>query len=291
MSLLFRKRSIARAVAGELSHQSAESLRGHLRGCAPCRAHYDELMGTLVLLNPAGAADREKARLMRALDQVPVGGRQDDAATLGTSARPAVPPRRFWIPLVLVPTGAFAAWMFASLRAPAPTLPDDDIVWRGSTGDVQAQAQAPAETLLVYASRRASQGARDPVRLAGEIPASGECRVSVEDYVQFSAKGLRTPAHVTIAARDTSGRVQILIPRPGANAPLLQPAAVPKAIGPSLDLKPTGLVGVVRLYAVFSAKELDDVALQAAIAATTVVDAGARNSSVHMTTGTLLITP
>ena len=73
MSLFLRKRDIERAVLGELAPPAERRLFEHLRGCAPCRAHYDQLAGVKSIVDgSAMARARERARLIAAVDELRV---------------------------------------------------------------------------------------------------------------------------------------------------------------------------------------------------------------------------
>src|SRR4051812_39767805 len=107
MSLWRWKRTLVRAVAGELSSQEELRLREHLRGCADCMTFYDRLVETEEGLanlrhgtgggHGAGAsatsAAREEARLREALgfpsSPLVTAGRADDNLSRGHAAASA----------------------------------------------------------------------------------------------------------------------------------------------------------------------------------------------------------
>ena len=60
--IVFYRRRIVRAVAGDLSAAQETRLRAHLRGCAACRSLYD----SLALVAEAAAADAAVAGTTRA---------------------------------------------------------------------------------------------------------------------------------------------------------------------------------------------------------------------------------
>ncbi len=189
MSLLFRRRAILRAVAGELSASDERRLRTHLARCPACRDYYDRLTLTARALS-AGAdrtpdeRNRELARLTEAL-----------------GPRSSPPQRRFgaW---VLVPAALAAAAVFAVLPS---GVREDDVAFRG--GDAGPTGTA---SLAVYASRRAD-GGHGPVRLVADLPGSGEARLSREDFVQFRPRCQRTPCHAVVVGVDASGNARVYL--------------------------------------------------------------------------------
>lgn len=158
MTLLFRRRQLEAAVAGELSaHDDAEVLV-HVRGCVSCRAHYDALVLAQRALEgvPVSRVELERER------------RRLEASLSGAPAR-----RRNVMP-VLVPALALAAALIFFVARP-----DDvpEVTERG--GD---EAAAPFVVSVYAKSKEGSAKAR----LAAELPASGEARVSARDWVQVS---------------------------------------------------------------------------------------------------------
>jgi hypothetical protein len=230
MSLIWRRRAIARAVAGDLSPAAEVSLRAHLRGCQPCRRHYDALSLVATAAAPSAGAGRERARLM---------------AALGQKAAPPKP-RSWRVPLVLVPTAAAAALVIVLAR-PRVEQPEN-VSWRGddhaAADDARARAARASLSLRLYARRKAPSS---PVRLVGEVPGSGELHVSAQDELQLAYAGLTEPRHLVVVAVDEAGRVQRYYPRSNEAAPL-SPTREPRLLGPPLALNTRGrlrLVGVV----------------------------------------------
>lgn len=234
MSLLWHRRAIARAVAGDLAPAADARLRAHLRGCASCRAFYDQLSGAAeAMAQPAAAsraAARERARLERALAGPP------------TVAQPGKVPARFrarrnWLVAgaVLAPAAALIVWLGRTPRPlPAETAPTPagDIGWRGAPSEEPAARPA----LVVYASRRDAAGGRAPLRLVGELPGSGTLRVARADFLQFGVRGLSGAATVTISARGEDGAVHNFLPRAGSAPPTTRAGTSAAVIGPSFDL-------------------------------------------------------
>jgi hypothetical protein len=231
MSLIWRRRAIARAVAGELSPAREASLRAHLARCAACRRHYDALSLVAAAAASAAGAARERARLM---------------AALGKTA-PA--PRRARWPIILVPAAAAAAALLF-LRPHPP-----DIAWRGDPTPDDRAARASL-SLRVYARRKA-----EPVRLVGEVPGSGELHVSARDQLQLAYAGLTEPRHLVVLAIDGSRRVHRYYPRDSATTPL-PPSREPRLLGAPVDA--SDLRGRTRLLAVVSKTPLDPAAVAAA---------------------------
>lgn len=243
MSLLLHRNEIARAVLGELPPSDEERLRAHLRACAACRGHYDTLAAaSRAVGGGAGEAARERARLFAALDR-------------GASATP--PPRRSraWlgVGLALAPAAAVVLW----LARPAP---EPEVTLRGGAETTAAQ---PAATVVLYASRRTGASTRGPLRLVGELPGSGEARVSLDDYLQLAVRGLRAPAHARVAVVEQSGAVKTLV-----GDTLLAPkgAGVPVTLGGSVDVARAMAAGPARIVALFSDAALDEAAVRDAVA-------------------------
>ncbi len=258
MSLLFHRRTIERAVAGDLSPADETRLRAHLRGCAPCRAYYDGLSATAEGLAASGGRvgeERERARLLVALGSQPAAG---NARAPGRSG----PRARRWWPAALLIAPAAAALLL--LARPTPHDASSDVTWRG--GGAATEATAVPATLLVYASRRESGGDPGPVRLVADLPASGEGRVTLSDYVQFSVRGLRSAAFTTVLGIDDAGALHLYAPRPGTPPVATAPSDRPVPVGPSVDLRRGHRPGRLRLYALFSAAPVDEARLRAAAA-------------------------
>ncbi|MFL5304809.1 MAG: anti-sigma factor family protein [Polyangia bacterium] len=258
MSLLFHRRTIGRAVAGDLSIAEETRLRAHLRRCAACRAYYDGLSATAAGLAASGgrvAEERARARLVAALGTQPaVGG----ARAPGMRA----PRARRWWPAALLIAPAAAALLLVARPAPhAPTQARTDVTWRGGADD---EAMAVPATLLVYASRRARGGDPGPLRLVADLPASGEGRVTLSDYVQFSVRGLRSAMFTTVVGIDDAGALHVYAPRPGTAPVATAPSDRPVTVGPSVDLQRGHRPGRLRLYALFSPVPVDEARLRAA---------------------------
>jgi Putative zinc-finger len=173
MSLWWRKRAIAAAIAGELSPRAETALRTHLASCEACRRRYDEQ--TLVAQSLRGGVsggehDRTLGRLLLQLD----------APTL----RPTATPRWAW---ALVPALAVAVAMVVWWPDAPPT-----VVWRGG------EPTAARGGFKLYAKPMTADA---PVRLVGEVPGSGELRVRSTEWVQIRL-GPTTPG-VVVAVHDT----------------------------------------------------------------------------------------
>lgn len=243
MSLLFHKSEIARAVLGELAPPDEERLRAHLRACAPCRGHYDALAAaSRAVGGGAGDVARERARLLGALER-------------GPSAPAPARRSRAWLVagLVLAPAAAVVLW----LARPAP---EAEVTMRGGA---ETTASQPAATVVLYASRRTGPATRGPLRLVGELPGSGEARVSLDDYLQLAVRGLRAPAHARVAVVDQAGAVKTLV-----GDTLLAPkvAGVPVTLGGSVDVARALTAGPARIVALFSDAALDEAAVRDAVA-------------------------
>lgn len=277
MSVLFYRGRISRAVTGELPAAAEENLRHHLRGCRRCRAHYDRLSLLAEGLGAAGGSlaprlsqRRARDRLLLSLD----GG----GAVSPPEARSAL--RRWWPAaalLVAVPVAAVLFMVAKPARREAPA----DITWRGESAvdahaastesgseplkpGVAAPAPAPA-ALLIYASRKEGGGRPGPVRLVADLPASGEGQVSLSDYVQFSVRGLATPAFITVVGVDDNGTLHVYVPRPGSGAgPIRADEQRPISLGPSIDLQKGHRPGRLRLHALFSLQPIDEAQLRRA---------------------------
>lgn len=259
MSLLFHRHAITRAVAGELSVEAERTLREHLRGCTACRAHYDSLARVMeAVATTAGRADtradeRARARLMASLPD----GAAEAAGAFGRGQRARVP-RWTWGAVGLVPAVALALF----LLRPAPTTHEYQAM-RG--GQDTTEPSAPA-VLLIFASRKDSGHGHGPVRLIAELPASGEGRVSMDDYVQFSVRGLHAPAFVTVVGVDDAGDVHTYVPRAGTPPPRPTPSASATSLGASIDLARGHRPGRLRIYGLLSAEPLSPERVRAAAA-------------------------
>ena len=285
MSLLLHRRAIARAVAGELSADAERSLRDHLRGCTACRAHYDQLASTAeAFALSAGRADtradeRARARLLEAL-AAPFDGKA------GGRARPASS-RWTWAAVGLVPAAALAVVL---LR---PALRSDPAGYQAMRGGGEgAEPSAPAE-LLIFASRKDTGSGHGPVRLVAELPASGEGRVSLDEYVQFSVRGLHAPAFITVVGIDDAGDVHTYVPRAGAPPPHPAPSSGAISLGASIDLAHGHRPGRLRIYGLLSAEPLPPEQVRAAAARVdrTRPGAPALDLAVPQVSGLLTIAP
>ncbi len=282
MSLLFRRRTIARAVAGDLPPETEATLRAHLRGCARCRGYYDQLSGTaegLSLSSSARVADtRARGRLLAAL------GGETAPEMPGAPATRATRARRWWGAALLIAPAA-AALLFLARPAPRHLA---NVTWRG--GD---EGTAPPAALLVYASRKGGGGNPGPVRLVADLPASGEGRVTLSDYVQFSVRGLRTVMFTTVLGIDDTGGLHLYAPRPGTPPVALRPGDRPVSLGPSVDLQRGHRAGQLRLYALFSPEPIDEARLRAAAARVDPASPGVPplDLPVAQVSGVLLVSP
>jgi hypothetical protein len=275
VSLLVHRRAIERAVLGELAPLAEMRLRAHLGGCPRCRAHYDGLARTAEALGGGrAAAARARARLFAALDA------PAPTATPEAPARePLVHRRRAWLgaSLALVPAAALVMLWLSRGR--------DEVTLRGGG----ASEAAPPATLVLYARSKASKRNQPSIRLAGELPGSGEARISMDDYLLFGLRGLRAPTHVRVSAVDEHGRVQDYV---GDTA--VAPAPGPLTLGRSIDVSRAHEPGRLRLVALFSEKKIDDAAVRAAVARLEAprTDRGpADETGTSLVTGLVVISP
>lgn len=271
MSLLFHRRAIERAVAGEMTGGEELVLREHLTGCARCRGHYDRLVLAVRALRSDASASateraRESARVFAAIDV----GRPD--------ARPALAPVRTfsgWLE-ILVPAATAAAILLAVATGLPGTPADRDVGWRGipAGGERARPLQGPGEAgesdlgLIVYASRKEG-GEPGPVRLVAELPGSGEGRLSVAEYVQFSYRHRRDRTYLYVVGLDARGEFHVYHPlREWSDAGPLARAAAPRPLGPSVDLERRHAAGLLRVWALSANAPLDrDQVERAALAA------------------------
>jgi hypothetical protein len=242
VSLLLHGRAIARAAAGELPAADEAKLREHLRKCARCRARYDELSRTARAVGDgAAAAARERERLFAALDAPKVAAR---------GAR-----RWVWASgLALAPVAAVIVWF--ARPTPAPVAPADQVTMRGGA----EPAAPPPATLVMYATRRLGPASHGPIRMVGELPGSGEARLSLGDYLQLGVRGLKEPMHVRVVGLEQDGRTHEY-----AGDTLLMPSAATVTLGGSVELARAHAPGRLRVVAIFSEKKVDDEAVRAAI--------------------------
>jgi hypothetical protein len=248
MSLLLRKRDIARAVLGELTPGAEARLYDHLRACAPCRARYDQLANAKSFLDGRAATHaRAHARLVAALD----GLREGNAA-------PDRRRRPRWLPalFVLAPAAAILLWIAKPAAPPFKAV--EDVTARGGPGS--ATSPAPP-TLVIYASRKTGPTAHGPVRLVAELPGSGEARVSLADYLQLGVRGLPGVAHVRVVGIDARGALHDYLPDTVA-----APAPGAATLGRSVELARDHAPGRVKVFALFSEQAVDDRAVKDAVA-------------------------
>jgi hypothetical protein len=228
VSLLFHRRRILRAVAGELRAADEQRLRQHLAGCEACRKFYDRTSQAAEALGATGAR-RERDRVLSAL---------------APALAPAVSNR--WAPALAVAAAAgLVLWLGSTADRPG-------VAWRGA-GD---EARAPVR-LLLHASRKGDPGtANGPLRFIADLPGAGEGRVSTRDYLQLSYVGLKAPAYALVVAIDEAGAEHQYVPRPDAEALKVEPTDRAKGLGPSVYLgrqRP----GKFRVFGVFSDAPLD----------------------------------
>jgi len=261
VSLWRYRRAIERAVAGVLPAAAERTLRAHLAGCTACRAHYDHLAVAAEALAPAATHRHERLRLQAALNQTIHPARMP----VPTSAQSSVQRLRWlrWTPLLLAPVAALFL-LVRPTRTPSPgdmldgTRPGE-IAWRG-----RADAPATEIGLLVYAGRRADGGVT-PVRLVADFPGSGEGKLHLDDYVQFSVRGLRQASYVTIVGLDERGEVHMYAPRPDVPARPVAPDARPVTLGPSINLSVKHHTGRLRLFAVATTAPVGGADVMAAV--------------------------
>jgi len=269
------------ATRGEIGTVDGEAGISASNGSAPV-----PVSGTL------SAAARERARLMAALPS------SEDARAGGVAAAGAPPPRTararrpVWAAALLVPAAA-ALWLVVRpVSAPPPSVRPDggvaSVAWRGSPSGDDA---APSATLLVFASRKVGGGPGDGgparsrartsatskspsidaapvphVRLVADLPASGEGRVSRDDFVQFVLRGLQAKAFVTVIGIDDAGEVHTYVPPAGGAVSGHEPSASSISLGSSVDLGAGHRTGRLRLYALMPAAPLDPARIRAAAA-------------------------
>jgi hypothetical protein len=240
---LWRRRgTIERAVAGELSPPREQVLREHLRGCDDCRGYYDQLVRIMAVLAPGVEHKREGSRLSLAVGTA-------DAPVVSPPARSVSSSRMRWLgssSLVVAAAAAVLLFVWRPFQT-AQQAADGEIGWRGGGDESTADWG-----LLVYASRRTNGDTQPTVRLVADLPRSGEGRLNLDDYVQFSVRGLRQVAYVTIVGLDEGGEVHLYAPRPEAPRRPLALAAdgAPRMVGPSIDLSVKHRSGRLRLFAV-----------------------------------------
>jgi hypothetical protein len=271
VSLLWRRRSIERAVAGLLPVADERRLREHLGRCPGCQSHYDRLsLAARALAGDASvpsssAASRQRARLVLALTGAtggPVARSRRRVLAIGAPAVAAV--------------GLAGLWL--ALRPPI-TQPDA-VTWRGP---VESQAATVRASLLVFASPKGAAERR--VHMVAEFPGSVEGTVSADEYVQFTYRHGMERAFVNLWGVDAAGAIRRYFPRPGSPATPLPPTRDARPLGPSVDLG-RHPVGPLRLHAFFSDGPLDEGRVRDALARREGSALGA-----HEITGTLLVKP
>lgn len=267
MSLLLRKRAIERAVLGELPPPEAEGLRRHLSGCDACRAHYDRLtLAKEALDGGASAQARERDRLLAALDK-----------PAAPAARPARRPL-FGAVLILAPAAALVLWF----ARPVPPVVPDEVTLRGGATE---ERPAPA-TLVVYASRKTGPTTHGPLRLVGELPGSGEARLSLADYLQLGVRGLRAAAHVRVVGVDEAGGLHDFVRDAAAAA-----GDRASTLGGSIELAQGHTSGRLRLVALFGKDAIDEKAVRDAVARLATPEATRAPAPDGVVTGLLVIEP
>jgi len=248
MTLLLRRRTIERAVAGTLSGTEELRLRAHLASCERCRAFYDELSRAALALDPEGAADRERARLEALLDASP----SPEAAP--APLRPRLPLR--WA----IPVAGLVAVAAGFLLLPrAPRVGGEGVLERGAA---DANEPVPAGHLLVWAKPKAGPG---DLRLVAEFPGAGEGRVSRDEWVQLSCRHALPQAFVYVVGVDAQGALHRYWPREGVPEAPLASAEQAVALGPSFDLAARHPAGPLRLYTFFAERPADLAALEQAL--------------------------
>jgi hypothetical protein len=182
--------------------------------------------------------------------------------------------------LALAPVAAVILWI--ARPAPAPVAPADEVTMRGGA----EQAAPPPATLVMYATRRLGPASHGPIRMVGELPGSGEARLSLGDYMQLGVRGLKEPMHVRVVGLDQDGRTHEY-----AGDTLLMPSAATVTLGGSVELARAHAPGRLRLIAIFSEKKVDDEAVRAAIGRFDPrrVDRGGPSGDAAVVTGLLVI--
>jgi anti-sigma factor RsiW len=162
VSLFLHRGDVEAAVAGTLGAAEEASLRAHLSTCDDCRTHYDAL--TLAARTLGGTTEPTLDELRR------------ERARLEASLQPAAvkPKERRPFAFILLPIALAAAVALVVF------IPRDDGITERGGDDVR-----PPFTISVYA--KAKEGTA-PVRLAAELPSSGEATVSANEWVQVSSK-------------------------------------------------------------------------------------------------------
>jgi hypothetical protein len=264
MSLFFWRGRIVRAIAGELSAQQEAKLRSHLVRCDACRTYYDKVSITAEVIGPRGttASQRERRRLLSMIGaSLPLDPTESKRVTALTQRR--------W-GMVLAPTLAiagFAIWMNQGDRfnaEPADVSPGA-FQWRGAQDNL---APETSFRVLIHARRKSIDGGTMPaVRLVAEFPGSGEARLSLEDFVQFSYRGLQERSFFVLVGLRSDGTVVPIIPGEGVGSIRIESTNRTTGIGPSLDLRDLVPSGTLQLLGIISAKKLPDSQIRGTIAA------------------------
>ncbi len=220
MSLFFHRRGIESSLAGRLSATAEDHLRQHLRRCASCRNHYDQL--SLLKAASSAAADltitRERNRIINAIAP----------QTRPTTARPQAL-RRF-VPLVLVPILGLSAF-FLFFRPRVGNQSDAEISWRGA---IDADAGASGDfSLLLFASPRLPSGKPGLVRLVADFPHAGEATVGRDNHLQFAYRDLRVAAQIVIVGTHSGGETRLLY-GPASDSERFLPSLQTRLLGPRL---------------------------------------------------------
>ncbi len=286
MSLWWRRRAIARAVAGDLDPGALRDLLVHLPVCSPCRDFYDRLALTADAVaggTSRAAITRERLMVEAAFDreagQTPLRARFSlrHVAWFSALAVPAVVAL-----VVLVRSNA----PLTVARSEDPNAP------AGTTyrGTAEEDASPPMH-LLVHASRKASDGKAGPVRLVADLPAAGEGRVSLGEYMQFSARGLSRAAFVVVLGLDEQGQLHRYLPSQDGAALRIEATSGAGSLGPSVDLSVGHRAGRLRVCAAVAETPLDVEAAVALLRRAQGGTAGGRLPGVRLLCGVLLVQP
>lgn len=228
------RRRIELLMMSGLSHGEHERLRGHLRGCLPCRAHYDR-------------ARRAEDALCGAELSVSAIERMAD---LVVGPQASVQRGRSWLAIFALGLAATAALML-SLGAEPEFAP---------RGNLNAPEPAALGVFRVSPSEQRVERLR-----RGEAPIS----IRIDDVIQFVYRNERF-AYAVLVGLDAEGGVQWYHPRDaGSPAVPLVAAAIDEPFGNAWSMK--AAPGPLRVFALFSARPLAreqvDAALRRAAAA------------------------
>ncbi len=279
MSLLLWRSRIVRAVAGELSGEKEAKMRSHLARCDGCRTYYDKVSITAEALghNGTNAGQRERQRLLNRLSGIP-------------APYPVVPQRRWG--MLFAPTLAVAGlaiWMTQGGRFGATPTEENPgaIQWRG-TQDNQPTRETSFR-VLIHARRKSIDSVTAPaVRLVAEFPGSGEGRVSLGEFVQFSYRGLREHSYFVLVGL-RNGTVIPIIPGEGHVAIRIESTNHITGIGPSQDLQGSVPLGPLQLLGMISAKNLQEDQIRGTIAAWQ--RKGSIPAEIELISGLLIVEP